>query len=305
VQEFKVQTNAFDAQQGYSAGATVNVAVKSGTNNFHGSLWYFNRDRSRTANNFFSNRSGADRPERTYHRFGGLLSGPVYIPKVYNGRDKTFFTFSYERLYDNTGEPQLFTVPTAAMRNGDFSALIVDRTNIASSANTVIYNPFTGTTSGSNVVRTSFGCPTSGAVTAAFPNCNIIPSSLFNPIAVALLKYYPMPNAAGTANGTQNNYFSNVIRHEKYRAWMTRVDHRISQNQSIFGKYYHSFNPEDRYNWAGDVNGLPITQGFEYRTNDGGNVDYTNTLSPSAVLDLRVSFNRFVQERAPAALLDP
>src|SRR5437868_8633233 len=240
VQEFKVQTNSFDAQQGYSAGATVNVAVKSGTNDLHGSGWYFNRDRSRTANNFFSNRAGQDRPERTYHRFGGVLSGPVYLPKLYNGRDKTFFLFSYERLLDNIAEPQLFTVPTAKMHARDFSELIVDRTNVANTANTILYNPFTGATSGSNVVRTSFGCPTSGAVTAT---CNIIPSTLFSPIAAALLKYYPLPNVAGIANGTQSNYFSNVIRHEKYRAWLTRIDHRISGKQSVFGKYYHSFNP--------------------------------------------------------------
>lgn len=307
VQEFKIQTNAFDAQQGYSAGATVNVAVKSGTNDPHGSIYYFNRDRSRTANNFFSNRSGQGRPVRTYHRFGGVLNGPVYIPKLYNGRGKTFFLFSYERLLDNTAEPQLFSVPTAAMRNGDFSALIADRTNIASSSNTVIFNPFTGTTSGSNVVRTSFGCPTSGAATAT---CNIIPSGLFNPVAVALLKFYPLPNLTGTVNGTQNNYFANVIRHEKYRAWLTRIDHKISDRQSIFGKYYHSFNPEDRYDWAQDsqssyINGNSITQGFEDRTNDGGNLDYTNTLSSSTVFDVRVSFNKFTQERHPGAGFDP
>src|SRR5438128_1200294 len=276
VQEFKIQTNVFDAQQGYSAGGTVNVAVKSGTNAPHGSVYYFNRDRSRTANNFFSNRSGQGRPIRTYHRFGGVVSGPVDIPKVYNGHDKTFFLFSYERLLDNTAEPQLFSVPTAAMRNGDFSALITDRTNVANTANTIIYNPFTGTTSGNNVVRTSFGCPTSGAVTAT---CNIIPSTLFNPVALALLKFYPLPNVAGTANGTQSNYFSNVIRHEKYRAWLARVDHKISEKQSIFGKYYHSFNPEDRYNWAADsqssyINVTSITKGFEGRTNDGGHIHY-------------------------------
>ena len=193
------------------------------------------------------------------------------------------------------------------MRNGDFSALIADRTNIASTANTVIYNPFSGVTSGSNVVRTSFGCPTSGAAT---PTCNIIPSSLFNQTALALLKFYPLPNATGTNSGTQSNYFSNVIRHEKYRAWLTRIDHRISNKQSIFGKYYHSFNPEDRYDWAQDsqtsfINGTSITQGFEDRTNDGGNVDYTNTVSPSMVFDLRVSFNKFTQERHPALALDP
>src|SRR5438128_1996610 len=276
VQEFKVQTNAFDAQQGYSAGGTVNVAVRSGTNDLHGSIYYFNRDRSRTSNNFFSNRSGQARPIRTYHRFGGVINGPLYLPKVYNGRNKTFFLFSYERLLDNTAEPQLFSVPTAAMRNGDFSALITDRTNVANSANTIIYNPFTGATSGSNVVRTSFGCPTSGAVTAT---CNIIPSTLFSPVALALLKFYPLPNAAGTANGTQNNYFANVIRHENYRAWLTRIDHKISDKQSIFGKYYHSFNPEDRYNWAADsqssyINVTSITKGFEGRTNDGGHIHY-------------------------------
>lgn len=304
VQEFKVQTNTFDAQQGYSAGATVNVAVKSGTNDLHGSLWYFNRDRSRTANNFFSNLSGQERPERTYHRFGGVLSGPVYIPKVFNGRDRTFFLVSYERLKDNVAEPQLFTVPTEAMRRGDFSALIVNRNNIADAANTVIYNPFSGTTSGSNVVRTSFGCPTSGALPAG-STCNIIPGNLLNPVAQALVGYYPPPNATGVANGTQNNYFSNVIRSQNYRAWLTRIDHKISENQTIFGKYYHSFNPEDRYNWTGEVNGFAVTEGFEFRINDGGNVDYTATLSNNMVFDLRASFNRFEQERRPAATFDP
>src|SRR5207253_7751663 len=123
-QEFKVQTNSFDAQQGYSAGATVNVAVKSGTNDLHGSVYYFNRAKSRTANYFFTNRAGQPKPDRTYNRFGGSLNGPVRIPRIYNGRDKTFFLFAYERLKNSEAEPQLFTVPTAAMRQGDFSALL-------------------------------------------------------------------------------------------------------------------------------------------------------------------------------------
>src|SRR5262249_33023369 len=166
VQEFKVQTNLFDAQQGYSAGATVNVAVKSGTNNLHGSLWYFNRDRSRTANNFFSNRTGQDRPERTYHRFGGLAHGPVYIPKLYNGRDRTFFLFSYERLKDTVAEPHLFTVPAEKMRQGNFSELLTLATP------TLIYDPATAPTTGtSNYNRTAF-------------TGNIIPTNRLNPIAV-------------------------------------------------------------------------------------------------------------------------
>lgn len=307
VQEFKVQTSQFDAQQGYSAGATVNVAVKSGTNELHGSGWYFNRDRSRTSNNFFANRAGQERPERTYHRFGGVIGGPVRIPGVYNGKDRTFFFASYERLKDNIAEPQLFTVPTARMRTGDFSELITDRTNINAAANTVIFNPFDVTVAGNGTVnRRSFGCPTSGAVTSAFPNCNVIPTGLLNPVALAALAYYPLPNTTGVGiGGLQNNFFSNQNRVQNYRAWLMRFDHRISERQTIFGKYYHSFNPEDRQDWAGVVNNFPISSGFEDRTNDGGSFDYTNTLTNTTVLDVRVSFNRFEQLRRPAAAFDP
>src|SRR4029078_649083 len=123
----------------------VNVAVKSGTNDLHGSGWYFNRDRSRTEHNFFGNASNQSRPIRTYHRFGGVVNGPLTLPKIYDGRDRTFFLVSYEPLKDNVSEPQIFTTPTVAMRRGDFSAVIVTRTNIAASANTVIFNPFSGT----------------------------------------------------------------------------------------------------------------------------------------------------------------
>jgi hypothetical protein len=286
VQEFKVQTSLFDAQQGYSAGATVNVAVKSGTNKLHGTLWYFNRDRSRTANNFFSNRTGQDRPERTYHRFGGVANGPVYIPKLYNGRDRTFFLFSYERLKDSVAEPQLFTVPTEKMRRGDFSDLLTLATP------TLIYDPATAPSTGTgNFNRT------------AFPG-NIIPTARLNPIAVEYFKYYPLPNTTGNADGT-NNYFSNMIRRQNYRAYLTRVDHKISERQTIFGKYFRSFNPEDRYDWTGVVNGFPVTKGAEFRTNDGGNIDYTITLRPTLVLDVRAGVNRFAQERRPEAEFDP
>ena len=223
VQEFKVQTNTFDAQQGYSAGATVNVAVKSGSNEVHGSAWYFNRDRSRTANNFFGNASNQSRPIRTYHRFGGVFSGPVALPKIYNGTDRTFFLVSYERLKDNVAEPQIFTVPTEAMRRGDFSALIVNRNNIANAANTVIFNPFSGTQSGSNVVRSSFGCPNSGAV-AANSTCNIIPANLINPVAANLIKYYPLPNIANVPalqNERYRLYFDGIMNWNKL-GWLAK-----------------------------------------------------------------------------------
>src|SRR4029079_14927489 len=109
---FKVNTNSFDAANGFTAGSTVNVALKNGTKAPHRSFYYYNRDKSRTANNFFNNRQGRDRPELKYYRVGGTLNGPVYIPHIFDGRDKTFFLFAMERQNDNVAQPTTFFVPT-------------------------------------------------------------------------------------------------------------------------------------------------------------------------------------------------
>ncbi|MDQ3711423.1 MAG: TonB-dependent receptor [Acidobacteriota bacterium] len=298
VQEFKVQTNSFDAQNGFTAGSTVNVALKSGTNKLHGSAYLYDRGKSRTANNFFNNRAGRERPDRQYNRYGFVLNGPVYVPFAYDGKDKTFFLFSYERQKDNVAQPTTYSVPTLAMRRGDFSELIVDRTNIAAAANTIIYNPFTGATSGSNVVRTSFGCPTSGAV-AAGSTCNIIPANLIYAPARAFLNLFPEPNLPGIVNNFITD--QNLIR--PYRSYLTRIDHNFNSNNRIFGKVYHSRNTEDRYNLTGEPDS--ITRGFENRRNNGGNIDYTSTLSSNFVLDIRGSYNQFkllrYQEDQPTA----
>jgi hypothetical protein len=112
--QFKIQTNAFDAQNGFTAGSTVNVGVKSGTNDLHGSVYYFNRPEALTANNFFNNRLGQEAPPRSYYRADGQVNGQIYVPKLYNGRDKTFFMFSYEKQLDERAEPETFTVPTTS-----------------------------------------------------------------------------------------------------------------------------------------------------------------------------------------------
>lgn len=277
--EFKVQTNSFDAQMGFTAGATVNVATKSGTNKFNGEGYFYDRDKSRTANNFFNNKAGLPKPERKYNRYGAVLTGPIF-------KDKTFFLFSYERQKDNVAQTTTYSVPTAAMRTGDFSALIVNPANIADANNTIIYNPFSGAVSGSNVVRTSFGCPTSGAVPVG-STCNIIPAgSLYAP-ALAFMKYFPMPNLPGI----QNNFITdqNLIR--PYRSFMGRIDHNINDKNSIFGKYYHSRNTEDRYNLT--MTPDSIFRGFENRRNNGASASWTSTISSNLYFDLRGSWGKF------------
>src|SRR5262249_42250076 len=114
ISEFKVQTNAFDAQSGHTAGAVVNLALKSGTNSVHGAGSYFNRDGSRTATPLLTERAGGLKPTREYNRFTGTVGGSI-------ARDKTFFMGSFEHLRDVQPEPASYTVPTDKMRRGDLS----------------------------------------------------------------------------------------------------------------------------------------------------------------------------------------
>lgn len=283
VQEFKVQTNSFDAQNGFTAGSTVNVALKSGTNKFHGSAYLYDRDKSRTANNFFNNRLGRERPDRKYNRYGFVVNGPVI-------KDKTFFLGSFERQKDNVAQPQTYSVPTARMRNGDFSELITNPANIADPANTIIYNPFSGVLSGSNVVRSTFGCPATGPVPTG-STCNIIPSNLIYTPALNFLRLFPAANQAGIVNNFVTD--QNLIR--PYKSYLVKVDHNFNSNNRIFAKWYRSANTEDRYNLEGTPDS--ITRGFENRRNNGANVNYTAIVSSKWIVDVRGSWNQFKLER--------
>ena len=135
VVEFKLAGGLFDAQYGHGGAADVNAVIKSGTNGLHGDVYEFDRNSAFFADSFFVNATGAAKPVERYNRYGGAVGGPVYIPKVYNGKDKTFFFFAYEGFTTETPTPGLTTVPTAAEKEGDFSALLP--------AGVTIYNPYT------------------------------------------------------------------------------------------------------------------------------------------------------------------
>jgi hypothetical protein len=286
--EFKVQTNSFDAQSGFTAGATVSVATKSGTNKFHGEAYLYNRDKTRTANNFFNNSAGLDRPERKYNRYGVTFSGPIF-------KDKTFFMFSYERQKDNVAQTTTYTVPTALMRQGNFSELLTYRNAQGALSPILIYDPATGFMGNSS-------CGTTGTLNrvcrTAF-NGNIIPTGRMYAPALAFMKFFPEPNLPGV----ENNFITdqNLIR--PYRSYLVRIDHNINSKNTIFGKYYHSRNTEDRYNLTLEPDS--IFRGFENRRNNGGNVTWTSTLTSNFVLDLKSSWAMFklrrFQEGQPTA----
>jgi len=282
VQEFKVITSNFDAQQGHTAGAVVNVITKSGTNSLHGTVYEFNRNDALMANDFFSNRLGKPKQPFRYNRWGATVGGPIIIPKLYHGKDRTFFFFAYEGLKDFQPETNRFTVPTQAERNGDLSALL------APSAGAIaIYDPATGTsTGGGHVARQPLSCN---------GQTNVICPNRLSPIAQAFLKYYPLPNLPGDAQG-QFNYFSGNPRTDHFNSETVRVDHEISSKQKMFLRLYRNWRLELRGNWSATANNLLATGNDLYRINDGFNYDHLYTFSPTMILDVRLGYARFTEQ---------
>ena len=195
IQELKVQTNGMPAEFGRTGGGVVNAVYKSGTNTPHGTLYDFAKNSVLNANTWLSNRSGQAKTFSNVQIFGGTLGGPVKIPKVYDGRNRTFF-FNYEGYRDVLPAQVLTTVPTALQTMGDFS-----QTKSASGSQIVIYDPLTTTP-----VAGSAGQYTRQPFAG-----NVIPAARINPVASAIVGYYAAPNVApSNVNTNSNNYLGDT-----------------------------------------------------------------------------------------------
>jgi hypothetical protein len=217
-QEFKVQTSNFSAQFGNSSGGIVNIIYKSGTNDLHGTVYDFLRNSYLDANNFFADRFGFALPSFKRNQFGFSLGGPVIIPKLYNGRNKTFFFVDYEGLRQDSATSLLTTVPTLAARGGDFSA---DATSAG--APIVIYDPTTTTASVSPTGATTY-------TRTAFSG-NTIDPPRFDTVAANILKYFPLPNTPGTF--ARNNYIANASAPVTIDQYDIKVDEVLSNRQRL------------------------------------------------------------------------
>lgn len=283
VQEFKVQTNALSAEFGNTGGAVINSILKSGTNNFHGVAYEFHRNSALNANNWFSNRNGRSIPDFKRNVFGGNVGGPIWIPKIYDGRNRTFFFVTYEGTRQNSATTRTATVPTLLERAGDFS-----QTRAANGQLITIYNPF-------NLVQTA-----SGPMRTPFPN-NQIPSNLINPIAAKALSYYPAPTTEGDAFTRTNNFFAQGV--DVYRANQMdfKVDHLINEKTRISGRYSRNRSTSLPANlWGNEAN--RFTDGDTFGHNQNGVMDITRTQSPTLVLTARVGVLRSDAYRNPHSL---
>jgi hypothetical protein len=276
ISEFKVETAVYDAQIGHTGAGNVNLALKSGTNQWHGAASFFNRDDSRSAVLYASERLGTGVTPRDYNRFSGMLSGPIF-------KNRTFFMGSYEKLQDNTIETVTNSVPSAAMRRGDFSELLA--------IGVQIFDPNTARLVNGVVTRDPFAG-------------NIIPSNRINPIANNVLKYFPDANQAPAADGS-NNFFAEQPWTYAYNLQLTRIDHEWTSAHRTYGRFIRNWRREERYNFAGEINGVEISRGGTDRFNYNYAVGHTAVLSPSLFLDVKGSWLRFNDDLQPIGQLQP
>jgi hypothetical protein len=248
VTEFTVDTNGFKAEFGHAGGGVMNFVSKSGTNDFHGSAYEFLRNNAFDANNFFNNRAGIPVPIYKQSDFGASLGGPVWIPKIYRGRNKTFFFFSYEGFRNRAGATgSTMTIPTPEMYQGDFTNW-VDRNN----KQIPIYDPTTQVKNADGTYSRS-----------VFPG-NKIPSNMFDPISVKALAAYTAngvlkPNngaAPGTVGYVSNNYFvTNGTQVAPNTKISIKGDHNFNEHHRISG--YYGYNRESQEPGANGPNTLP------------------------------------------------
>jgi hypothetical protein len=215
VGEVKIITNNFSAEYGRSGGGVLTATTRSGTNALHGSAYEFFENDKLNANGWLANRNGLPRTEFRHNEFGFSLGGPIYIPHLYHGRDKTFFFSNVEDIVQRTPDSINGTVPTAAERNGDFS-----QTRNAAGQLLQIYDPLTTVPNPQQ---------TGQYIRSVFPG-NMIPASRINPISAKIATYYPLPNR--TVLGA--NFAQNETVQGTDPRMLFRVDHQIGEKHHLF-----------------------------------------------------------------------
>jgi hypothetical protein len=301
VREFRIYSDAYAPEFGHTGGGIESFSIKSGTNRLHGGAWEYYRSDVFDANGYNANAAKQAKPSFERNQFGFQLGGPVVIPKVYRGRDKTFFFGSYEELRDSTpGAGFTTTVPTALERTGDFS-----QTLNSNGSQLVVYDPGTTTAVAAAGV---YSCPTGGtfvAGAAGYYRCpvsyngraNVIDPGRLNPVAQALLAKYPLPNRTGVGGSDENNFFSDAPNTDHNYTYDIRIDHKFSDKHSIFG-HVDSF---DNYISYGAVFGNPsLTPNYSNNHIPGRNimVDHTWVISPVLIFDHHLSWAHMESHRS-------
>ncbi len=302
-EEFKIQSNAYSAEYGRTSGGVVNVSIKAGGRDFHGSLYEYARRYQWEANSFGNNArgrrasdgvenfprfvrdpvTGANLGGHKQDQYGFVVSGPVLIPRFgeggrvfANGRDRTFFLLNVEFFKGIDPAANLSDVPTLLERQGNFSQ-----------SGVTIYDPLT-----TRCANNTNPC-TGGFIRDPFPG-NRIPENRINPVGRAIVNGFSLPNV-GPATQRFNNFLQPFPGTDDFHSVVLRVDHQFSERNRLFGRYVENRRDQIQQGGNGRV-GLGIDPQYPLiRKNNGVVLDWVSTLSPTTVFNARVGFSRFLQ----------
>lgn len=276
VEELKVQTTMFDASYGHSNGGVINITTRGGTNILHGTAYLYKQWAALNANTWTNNRNSVAKPPVDYRQYGYLLSGPVYIPHVYDGRNRTFFSTTLERDRDARALTGIGRVPTALERQGDFSQTIALTGGPLS-----IYDPATTVVSGTKATR------------QLFPGARI-PASQLSPAGAAYLNLYPLPNSGATTQLGAYNWTGSGIYSVEQPEVSVRIDHNISDRNRIFGRFGRLERDQNSTVMIPGETSYPVTGtnnlGPLFRRYDNTGIDDTYVFSPTFIGSFRYGF---------------
>jgi len=298
VDEVRIETDPYDASMGHAIGAFISATVKSGTNSLHGAgFWQFQQFRWNATPHFtrltyetgLANGSIAPgTPEQASGRVsipGFGVGGPVYIPKLIHGKNRLFFYVSYSKLTSIAppNSTPIYTVPTPAERQGDFSALLAGTTN---PTQYIVYDPRTAALVNGHVTRTPF------------PG-NIVPASVQNnPITKFYNQLYPLPNnpvGLVQPDGTNNFYDGGQPDNDVFPDFINRYDYNINNRQHLSGKWYFNHRLSDQYDWAHSTPLKGLESNGLYRPTRGGSLDYLFTVNANNILDVTASVTQYAE----------
>ena len=275
VGEMKLVMGTLPAEYGRAAGVFTNIVIKSGGNDPHGSLYENLRNSAMDANLYFQRGLGQKLVPYGAHTYGFAIGGPVFIPKVYNGRNRSFFFFNYEGAKEGNGQGPVLNVPTPKMRTGDFSEF-----------RGLIFDPFS--------VRNLNGVPTRDPL----PN-NIMPQSVQDPVAQKIMSYWPLPNNPNVNAATPwvNNYVQSSKWPQSRTVWILKFDHKLTEKNQMFVRVN---NGDAFFNFNYDFPGLATPgRNVVHRPSKGIAIDDTYMISPTTVLDIRLGYAYGKEQQEP------
>jgi hypothetical protein len=301
VQEFTVQTSAFSAEYGSTGGGIINVTTKSGSNQFHGTGLWYNRNPNFAAAPWTQATTNRSAPTLKYNQFSLSGGGPVYLPKIYNGKNKTFWFAAFEPWYRRDHLDQYALMPTDAQWNGDFSGMVntasgwlpqsvvnqfksIAPNAVAPTGDSAIYQQF-NLVNGNQFQQITL--PTGTTAYTPFPG-NVIPKSMLDATAQKAKQYMAQPGGYFLdSNGNISNLMAPRLLKQDEKRYSVRIDQTISDRNHLYGRY--TVTPVIK------VQGTPVSP-----TNYGANYSWgrqamladTHTFSPTLINDLRLNYTR-------------